>query len=608
VSDHLDALAWPGPRLGEALNALGRKARLGVRAVGDPAPPEHILAAGGVRLDRWVEAASAWMGLEAEPVECPYTEVGRLVAGAGPALLRWTESAGPRFLALLGGSRRRVRLLTPGGAVVPVAMEAVRAALCHEAESRLAADVDRALAEGGVSRRRRSRARVALLGQLLVEARVAGGWLVRPAPGAPALVPAREAGLGRPLAVVIVAQVLGSLSWVGSWWLLGGMSTTGRFDPGWLLAWLLLLLSTVPCRLALSAAGGGVAIRAGALIKRRLLAGSLALEGDEIRRSGIGRLFSRVLESGVVEQMGLTGGFLALTGTLELALAVPVLAAGAGAWPHAALLVAWSGLTLAIGAGYARARRAWTAERLDMTNDLVERLVGHRTRLAQELPGRRNDDEDRALDRYVGPSRRLDHLDARLRFLVPRGWLLVGLLGLAPAFVGGGGATALAVGLGGVVLAYQALRALGEALARVADAVVAWERVGPLWSAAADREPAGQPDFVVPGRTDAPGDGRYQLDARDLVFRYRDRAEPVLRGVTLLISAGARVLLQGPSGGGKSTLAALLAGLRVADAGLLLWDGLDRNTLGGEGWRNVSPWRRSSTTTTCSWARWPSTS
>jgi ABC-type multidrug transport system fused ATPase/permease subunit len=44
-------------------------------------------------------------------------------------------------------------------------------------------------------------------------------------------------------------------------------------------------------------------------------------------------------------------------------------------------------------------------------------------------------------------------------------------------------------------------------------------------------------------------------------------------------------LLEGSSGGGKSTLASLSAGSRVPDSGLLLLDGLDRQTLGAAGWR-----------------------
>ena len=47
------------------------------------------------------------------------------------------------------------------------------------------------------------------------------------------------------------------------------------------------------------------------------------MDYDEARRSGIGQLYGRVLESQVIELMGLAGGFLGLSAVLELALAVP---------------------------------------------------------------------------------------------------------------------------------------------------------------------------------------------------------------------------------------------------------------------------------------------
>src|SRR2546423_534361 len=77
------------------------------------------------------------------------------------------------------------------------------------------------------------------------------------------------------------------------------------------------------------------------------------------------------------------------------------------------------------------------------------------------------------------------------------------------------------------------------------------------------------------------------IEARDLVFRYRGRGEPVIRGSGLRILVGDRILLEGPSGSGKSTLAALLVGLRNADSGLLLLRGFDRQTLGEENWRRM---------------------
>jgi energy-coupling factor transporter ATP-binding protein EcfA2 len=97
----------------------------------------------------------------------------------------------------------------------------------------------------------------------------------------------------------------------------------------------------------------------------------------------------------------------------------------------------------------------------------------------------------------------------------------------------------------------------------------------------ASRSPAGESGAPsAPAPLPAP-----LIDARRLSFRYPDRAAPVLSEVGLRLYPGEHLLLEGRSGGGKSTLGKLLAGLRVPQSGLLLLVGLDRQTLGAEGWR-----------------------
>ena len=51
------------------------------------------------------------------------------------------------------------------------------------------------------------------------------------------------------------------------------------------------------------------------------------------------------------------------------------------------------------------------------------------------------------------------------------------------------------------------------------------------------------------------------------------------------VNRGDRLLLEGPSGGGKTSLAAVLSGLRAPEAGLLLLWGYDRASIGAEVWR-----------------------
>jgi ABC-type multidrug transport system fused ATPase/permease subunit len=58
-----------------------------------------------------------------------------------------------------------------------------------------------------------------------------------------------------------------------------------------------------------------------------------------------------------------------------------------------------------------------------------------------------------------------------------------------------------------------------------------------------------------------------------------------LADCTLEIERGERVLIEGPSGGGKSTLAMLIAGLREPDVGDLRLNGVAQRVLGHASWR-----------------------
>src|SRR6202041_1897001 len=198
--------------------------------------------------------------------------------------------------------------------------------------------------------------------------------------------------------------------------------------------------------------------------------------------------------------------------------------------------------------------------------------------------------------RYLEMSEGMDGAAAQLTAIVPRGWLLLGMIGLTAAFVRSQGSNiALAISLGGILLAYRALKRLSSGLISLADALIAWQQVSPLFQAAARTQLHGSPAVALTRAADADentGENAEShendeavMEAHDLVFRYQDRGEPVLKACSLTIRRGERRLLEGPSGGGKSTLASLLVGLRVPQSGLLLLHGLDRQTLGDQGWR-----------------------
>ncbi len=470
--------------------------------------------------------------------------------------------------------------------------------------------IDQLLEEASVPIKRRARARAAILSQQIGAARITGGWLLRISPGASIWKQARHARIHRPLSTLVLLHFIQQALSIAGWFVIGRGVFQGHFDQGWLAAWVILLLSGVPLQVLLNDAQSELSMGSGAIIKQRLLYGTLRLDPEEIRHQGMGQFLGRVMESEAVEMLALSGGFSAVLSVVELGMAAAILAQGEGGALHAALLGVWALITLFILWRYFLNTRAWTTAYRSMTNDLVERMVGHRTRLAQEDRRHWHDEEDQALDQYLRLSENLDRMGIQLNAFITRGWLIVGLAGLVYPFIADPTQTVrLAVGLGGILLASQALNTLVGGVQSLTGLAIAWEQVGPLFHAAARPRDSQALDFIFkPGRDSKNSSGdksspeeygrqsdqnapaiRYGqevvLAARDVVFRYRPQGQPVLRDCSLQIYHGDRVLLEGPSGGGKTTLAAVLTGLRRPEAGSLLLWGYDREILGGEEWR-----------------------
>lgn len=582
MSLDLHALAWPAELLGEAIEALARAGGLEPRAVATPRPTGLDLGDPSA-VAAWIDHAAAELGVEAEPVEASHPQLLETLRRAGPALVRLPGAAS--FLALGGSGGRTLALLGPDRSLHRVPAQALAELLMAPAEAPALHEIDALLDSAGVQGRRRVQARQALRDERLGASNVSGIWLLRFAPGASFLGPIVDAGLPRRALVLVTAHATAYAIWLLAWWTAGRGVLEDRLDRGWLLAWGLLLLTSIPFRLLATWSVGQFAVGAGGLLKQRLLAGALAIEPEEIRREGAGRLLGRVIESEAIESLALGAGITGITAGLEVLVAAVVLAQGAGGWLHAAILIAWVGLSVALGIRYFHRRDRWTGARLGMTHDLVERMVGHRTRLCQEPRERWHAGEDEALGHYLEASGSLDRSQMLFTALVPRGWLVVAVLGLMPTFVAGTATPAsMALALGGILLAYKPLNGLVAALSSLAGASIAWKQVAPLFHAAARvaRVPPLPPPRLPAAASES---GRTLLEAHELVFRHRAQGRPVLNGACLRIAAGDRILLEGSSGGGKSTLSALLSGLREPESGLLLLEGLDRGTVGAAGWR-----------------------
>jgi len=414
--------------------------------------------------------------------------------------------------------------------------------------------------------------------------RVAEGERLRPA--RPSMWSAlRDGGVTGRAAASVVGYLAQLTLVAGLWWVVGARAVAtdaggGGASFGVIAA---IIAALVGVRLASSWAAGRLAIDGGAILRQRLLQGLLALDTESTRAQGIGQLLGRVVETEALESLALGGGLMAAAGAFELVTGAVILALGIAAGWQLPLLAVWCVAAALLAAHVQRALARWSRERVSLTHDLVERMVGQRTLVAQQAPPLRHVEQEAALARYAGTGRALDRAATVLATAVPRGWLIAAVVALAPWLsMAGARPGAFATSLGGTLLIYGALRKLAQAFPALGSAVIAWRQVAAMFTEAGMPAPR-VPDAAaaVASAAEAPP----LLSARDIGFRYPGRAQPVLDGCALDIRRGERVLLEGPSGGGKSTLGALLVGLRVPDAGTLALGGVAQGDLGMARWR-----------------------
>ena len=106
---------------------------------------------------------------------------------------------------------------------------------------------------------------------------------------------------------------------------------------------------------------------------------------------------------------------------------------------------------------------------------------------------------------YLGLSCQMDNAITPIAAGAAGGWVILALLGLAPVFITGtASSTAIAISLGGILLANRAFTGISGGIASLSQAGVAWTMVSELFRAARapiDQTPVPPP---VPGDDGAP--------------------------------------------------------------------------------------------------------
>jgi ATP-binding cassette subfamily B protein len=581
-NNFIESVSWPLASADAALAALTQTCFASLKHSTELQPsPQHQ-----EDLDTWLLQSTAAMSLESQQVSISYEQRHALLGKTAPAIIGIAMSEETKLLLLVKRTRRDFIVLDANLTTHKVAISDLVDFLVEPVVRPLKSRIETLLDDAQIHQRRREKAKEVMLQEQLKDYALHAIWLLRLPPSQSFWLQVKSKGLHLKLLGLTLTYTAQSLFFVGGWWLIGQAAFNGHVDLGWLWAWGLLLLSQVPLQLLTSWLQANITIDTGQLIKKRLLIGSLMMDPNRLKKLGIGQLLSRVFDAETIESVTLQGSFIALLALVELGVAIWIMLAGLAGGLHIALLGAFLIVLVVMCRHQFTLRYALTQSRLNMSHRLIEKMVGHRTRLAQQPQSAWHQQEDKELQHYVDSSKAMDASSARLTDMMPRVWLILAIIAFIPSMIANDAQSiAVAISLGGVIYAYQAMSKIVDGFTNLSTAAIAWQYMKSIFAQAQQASPI--PIIPLHKQDDSLNTKSTLLNAYNLTFGYSTAQNPIIEQGNLSIHYGDNILLQGESGSGKSTFANLLTGIQQPDQGTILYRGYDQASIGLKAWRRA---------------------
>lgn len=588
VLSNLDILAWGTEELHKVIALLAEKSgiRSGLKEENSISP--YKVDYQKESLDQWLKISASKMSIEIQPVNTTYSNLKKMLYNASPFLLQLEVEGRNYFIAILKRTGQKVLVLTPNESIKQIRIKDLQSAMMDPIEKEFTIELRSLFEKINLKEDRWENSHRFLLHEQLKNQIISGFWLFRMSPGARFLEQIKRSHIPKYLTGMITTVIIAQIILVLEWFIIG-KGVLGSFSHIKLLTLALLLFTGVPFFLIGSWYQNLLSLDLGILFRQRLLFGILQLEPDETRHRGAGQYLGMVMESGNLMSLALGIGFTAILCIFELLTAYWILSISFRGWLTGSLLLFWIGLAFTICWYYFKHSRSWMAKYRAMINDLVERMIGQRTRLAQEDPKNWHVEEDKILENYFEHSSRLDKMGSAIYSVIVKGWLVVAFSCVASTFITSSKIdSSVIISLGGILLVSQALVRFSNISLKIIEILNSWDQIAPLFKAADRQRKKQNTASILPFELNrrAEQNGYPVLKAVNLKYSYHPKSPPVIKENSLEIQKGDKILLEGPSGGGKSTLAALLSGLReVSEGELYLWN-VEFKKIGFDEWRS----------------------
>lgn len=567
---------WPLARAGEAAQVLAQRVGVTPREI---IPPEFH--GDKKELEAWLPRLGQELDVDLRPVGMAYGDLETSLTNVAPALLLIETSGASRILAVERASRKHLKVVDPAHSTQYMSLEHAHRLLGRRIEAKVEATVQEALSGTQLSPDRRARVRTGLIRRLAGRESTSPAWTLRVPHHAPIRRRIRQENLWGSFAAMGTLHLIQALLFVAMWWFIGRAALEQTLEPGWIAGIGGAMTSLLAAKALAGQQAGRLSLRLGAILRTHLLARSLRMPTRRLRGKGVGDLLGRVMETDAIENFTAAGGIMLMAASFELLTAGGILLFASGSRPLFALLVVWLVLASLFFVRYHTSRKQWTRHRTDLSGELIEQVLGHRTRVTQDRSQTQRERDDHELNRYGERSGPMDRAQVMLEALIPRGWMMVGVLGLTPLILEGASPSALAVSLGGLLLGARGFKTAAMAATPLSSALLGYERLRPFLEETPPDSTSSTPALPRPVEgTNNPT----TLDVRSLRIA-RGNGRPLLDDIDLQIPPKDRLLLTGESGAGKSTLARAIAGLETSDDGLVRLGGMDQQGANPSEWR-----------------------
>jgi hypothetical protein len=172
---------WPFARVGEGIEELSRRSGLRPSTGSDSVKVPAAIAAGNARnLADWFDWAAEHLGIEANLVQTPVSEMPDLLRSGGPAVFPNGLYEAPGVLLLVGWRRGRPLMLAPDLRIRSCDPEHLRGMICWPREGPLIPEITRLVRATGIDPAREPRVRAAMLREQLAQWQVERIWVLRP--------------------------------------------------------------------------------------------------------------------------------------------------------------------------------------------------------------------------------------------------------------------------------------------------------------------------------------------------------------------------------------------------------------------------------------------